>query len=115
MTKEEVMEEFYVLEKDARNGYTYLMDEFNYVKFIYEEEGKILNSNLENDDLYGNDNLIDEEYEAEFSNGEIGYIPKLKVDKKEEFFIKLTEYVNCQLKLYDFSKAINIYGKKTVY
>ena len=77
MTINEIKRVFYGLVKDANIGMTLSLSQnrYIYVRFNYIENG-----------IFFGEGYIDEEYEAQFSDGTVNYIPSLRVDDTENFF-----------------------------
>jgi len=106
---------FYQIVNDAQLGLTLnpSKDEFSYVRFNYLEEGKVFGNQRE-EELFGKDDKIDEEYEAEYSNGTVNYLPTLIVNNKEEFFETLKLIINKYLNFYDFNRAFKQFGEEEI-
>ncbi len=112
MTRDKLREIFYDLVKDGENGFSVIMGELDYVRFNYYEQGHFFNRNMTDIDYLGDEEKVNEEYEAEYSNGTANYIPLLKVDDTNKFFALLEKYVDCYWNLYDFNKIPTAYGEE---
>ena len=112
MQQGKLREIFYDLVKDGENGFSVIMGELDYVRFNYFEQGHFFNKNMTDIDYLGNEEKVNEEYEAEYSNGTANYIPLLKVDDKNKFFELLEKYVNRYWNLYNFDKVAIEYGEE---
>ena len=88
MTYETVKRIFYNLVKDGNKGFTTNITKEGYSDIEY----------------LGSDKLVDEEYDAEFSNGTAGYIPTLRVDDINEFLQLLYKVVLKYIEFNDLSK-----------
>ena len=87
MTLDSIKKTFYNLVRDAKKGMSLnvYQDEYIYVRFNYMENGILFN---DMDEYLGNDDNVDLEYEAEYSNGTAYYLPTLKVNDVDLFFDK---------------------------
>ena len=116
MTVEEVKKVFYSLVEDADIGMTLNLhkNEFEYVRFNYFENGKPYNTEYSDEEYLGNDDNINEEYEAEFSNGSVNYIPTLKVENPELFFNKLHKLISKYIEFYNLDRVFDKFGKEAI-
>ena len=106
---------FYEIVDDAQFGITLNIseDEYSYVRFNYIENGILYGENTD-EEYFGNPNKYNEIYEAEYSNGTINYLPSLKVYDENLFFSTLEKLINKYMNSYNFSNAINRFGKKNI-
>ncbi len=108
MSLDKLKKIFYGLVADARVGFSINIthDDFDYVRFNYIEYGKLKNGN-DDEEYYGLDDAVDYEYEAEYSNGSINYLPTLIVNDKEEFFFSLSVLIQKYYDFYDLEKVLD--------
>lgn len=116
MRKELIEKIFYRLVNDASTGMTLSVDKegFDYVRFNYFEEGKFYICDCTDEDYLGSEEMVDEEYDAEFSNGTANYLPTLRVENKEKFFYYLNDVVCKYVEFYNLSKLFERFGEENI-
>ena len=116
MTINEVKKIFYKLVKDANRGMTLNItkDGFDYVRFNYFENGKFYGEGYNDEEYLGNEKAINEEYDAEFSNGTANYIPTLKVDKPKLFFEHLYKVIEKYIEFNNLSSIFDKFGETNI-
>lgn len=116
MKKELIKEVFYNLVNDANTGMTLSIDKegFDYIRFNYIENGKFFGEGYTDDDYLGSEEMVDEEYDAEFSNGTANYLPTLRVDEPENFFNHLYDVICEYIEFYNLSKLFEKFGEENI-
>ena len=115
ITIEDVRREFYGLVRDANNmGMTEIFGQIAFLKFNYFQDGKSFFRGATVKDYLGNPEDAYEDYDIDFSNGTANYIPTLRVNDIDVFIKRLYECMQKYLSFYNFSNAIEKFGKRQV-
>lgn len=116
MTIDQVKRIFYKLVKDANTGMTLNInkDEFSYVRFNYFENGNFYPGEYNDREYLGDEEAVDEEYDAEFSNGTANYIPTLRVKKPEIFFEHLYKVISKYIEFYNLDEFFGRFEEEGV-
>lgn len=116
MTINEIKNIFYKLVKDANTGMTLNISNngFDYVKFNYFENGNFYLKGYDEKEYFGDEEAVDEEYDAEFSNGTAYYVPSLRVDEPEIFFDHLHRLISKYIEFNNLSRFFGEFGEKSV-
>ena len=116
MKKEFIKKIFYDLVKDANTGMTLSVDGegVDYIRFNYFENGRFFGEGYTDEDYLGSEEMVDEEYDAEFSNGTVNYLPTLRVDDKEQFFDHLSDVISEYIEFNNLSKLFERFGEENI-
>lgn len=112
----EIKKIFYKIVNDANTGITLNLEKngFEYIRFNYFENCKFYGDGYTDKEYLGSEDAVDEEYEAEFSNGTANYIPTLKVNEPEEFFEQLHKIILKYIEFHNLNNSFTRFEKESV-